>query len=247
MQEHCPLIPRVLQSAGQLVHIGHDAEAALCVRMQEWISSLVRNLRQRRLTTRRQFEQGFGRFAGQVVGQFKQRILIRSLYIGQPFLRHAIGQQLCVAVFCEEFRFFLRGRRAFFDVLWNEDFFNTLANFDELGCAGGRMHFKLASLGPLIGPVVMIDIAQQQAARRLVDDHADIAADAHRPEIRIFGPVELVKAHALAARINLQIERCGLGSLLLIPGQAGEAGGKRIGYAEFHQFTLNTFITSSPR
>ena len=41
----------------------------------------------------------------------------------------------------------------------------------------------------------MIDIAQQQAARRAVHDQPNVSARAHRPEVLIAGTVELVEAH----------------------------------------------------
>src|SRR5690606_26538743 len=95
----------------------------------------------------------------------------------------------------------------------------------------------LAPLGPLIGLVVVIDIAEQQTASGLVDDQANVAADAHRPEVRVFGSVELVKAHAVADGIHLQIEGSGLCRLLFISGQAGKTGGEGVGDAEFHRYT----------
>lgn len=72
MEEHRPLVPRVFQGAGQFVHIGHDPEAALCVRVLEWISPFACNIRQRRCTAGRQLQQGFGRFPRQVVSQLQQ-------------------------------------------------------------------------------------------------------------------------------------------------------------------------------
>lgn len=204
------------------------------------------HFRQRRRAAGRQFKQGFGRLTGQVVGQFQQRILVGSLHIGQPPLRHAIGQQLGVTIFREQFRLLPRGRPAVLDVLRNEDLLDTLADLDKLRCAGGRVHFQLAPLGPLIGLVVVIDIAEQQTASGLVDDQTNVTADTHRPEVRVFGSVELVEAHAVASRVNLQVERGGLGGLLLVARQARQAGGEGVSDAEFHALPLRDYQLAQP-
>ena len=80
--------------------------------------------------------------------------------------------------------------------------------------------------------------------------HADVAVDAHRPEVRVLGPVEAVETHARRRGAELQIERGRLDRLLLGAGEPGEAVGKGVGDAEIHRvyhLTPNTFITSSPR
>jgi hypothetical protein len=71
-----------------------------------------------------------------------------------------------------------------------------------------------------------------------VNDQPDIEAHAHRPEVGIFGFVELVELQAWLRRVQLEIEGCGLHSLLLFAVKLGEAVGKRIGDAEFHNPSL---------
>ena len=130
----------------------------------------------------------------------------------------------------------------------DDDLLHRLADLDQLRRAGLGMRLQLAPLGPVVGLVVMIDVAEQQAASRLVDDQPDVAADPHRPEVLVLRLVELVEAHAGIGRVELQVEGRRLDGLLLVAGQAGEAVGEGVGDAEFHQHqTLNTFITSSPR
>jgi len=90
---------------------------------------------------------------------------------------------------------------------------------------------------------VVVDVAQQQAVGRLVHDEPDIAAHAHRPEVSIARLVELVKAHARAGRVHLQVERRRLGGLLLVAGQAREAGGEGVGDAEVHGRAPSLWIT----
>jgi len=67
-----------------------------------------------------------------------------------------------------------------------------------------------------------------------VDDQADVVADPHRPEIRIFRPVKLVELHAGIGRVHLEVESRGLDRFLLLPGELRKALGKGIGNAEFH-------------
>src|SRR3989304_3099572 len=69
---------------------------------------------------------------------------------------------------------------------------------NQLGGARPRMRLQLAALGPVVGFVVMIHIAKQQAALCLVDDQADIAADAHRPEVLVPRLLKFVQAHPWA-------------------------------------------------
>ena len=80
-----------------------------------------------------------------------------------------------------------------------------------------------------------------------MDDEPDVGVDANGPEIRVFGPLQLVKAQARVGRVELQVERGCLYRLLLLSGQLAEAIGKGVGNAEFHHLTRKTFITSSPR
>ena len=71
-------------------------------------------------------------------------------------------------------------------------------------------------LGPAIGVVMMTDIGEQQAAGGLVDDDADVAADADRPEIRVLGIVDAVELKSRPVRLGLKIEYRELDLLLFI-------------------------------
>src|SRR5687768_10263134 len=90
----------------------------------------------------------------------------------------------------------------------------------------------------------MIDVAQQQAAGRLVDDQADVAADAYGPEVLVLRLVEPVELHAGARRVHLEVERGRLHQLLLVAGETGEAVGERVGDAEVHGTAI---LSSSSR
>ena len=95
--------------------------------------------------------------------------------------------------------------------------------------------------------VVVIDEAKQQAGRGLVYDQTNVAAYPHRPEILVFGFVEAVKAQSRTGRIQLEVKSGRFNRFLLLSSQSRQAVGEGICNAEFHQSTLNTFITSSPR
>src|SRR5690554_5538325 len=92
----------------------------------------------------------------------------------------------------------------------------------------------------------MVDIAEQQAAGRLVNDQANVAADTYRPEVRVLGTLELVKAHAATGRIHLQVKGGGLGSFLFVAGKPGEAGSESVGNPEVHRATTGPCRYSCP-
>ena len=82
------------------------------------------------------------------------------------------------------------------------------------------MGFELTTLGPVVSPVVVIDVAKQKAALSLVDNQSNVAADTNGPEVFILGLVELVKAHTRVGRVELQVKGSRLDDLLLLAGEA---------------------------
>jgi len=67
VEEDRPPLPRILERARQLVHVGHDAEPALRVWVLERIGRRGRRLRLLRCTPGRQLEQCLGGLGGQVL------------------------------------------------------------------------------------------------------------------------------------------------------------------------------------
>jgi hypothetical protein len=57
--------------------------------------------------------------------------------------------------------------------------------------------FDLTALGPFVGIVMVIDINQQDAGRRAVDDDPDVCIYAHRPKVRVLGVVQLVERQTI--------------------------------------------------
>jgi hypothetical protein len=173
-----------------------------------------------------------------MVGQGQQRVLGHVPDVVQPLGGHAVGQQFLVAVAgeqrlqhrdgwrCEwQFRLHIHG---------NEHLLHRLADFDPLRGAGPWVRLQLAPFRPVIGPVVVVDVAEQEARIALVHDQANVAADPHRPEIPVPRLVQPVQAHAGVGRVELQVEGRGLGRSLLVAGQARQAIGEGVGDAEFH-------------
>ena len=80
----------------------------------------------------------------------------------------------------------------------------------------------------------MTDVAEEEALVGAVDDEPDIEIAADRPEVLVLGLVEAVELQAGVGRIELKVEGRGLGGLLLVAGEFGEALGECVGDAEVH-------------
>ena len=96
------------------------------------------------------------------------------------------------------------------------------------------MSFELPAFGPVIGAVVVTDIAQQQAGFSPMNDQPDIAAHPNRPKPVIFRAIELMELQSRMSRVQLEIEGRGLDRLLLVAGELGQAVRKCVGDPEFH-------------
>ena len=170
-----------------------------------------------------------------MVGQREQRVLVGGADVGQPFGWDAVAQQRVVAEVREKAGFG-RGRDFFLHVKRHDNFANGLADFHELRSSSRRVYFQFSPLGPMVGVVVVIDVAEQEVGVGLVDDQPDVAAHAHRPEVLVPRPIQLVQTQARLRRVQLQVEGRGFHRFLLVVGQAGQAVGEGIGDAEVHLF-----------
>jgi len=187
----------------------------------------------------RKLEQRFGRLGRQVIGERQQRVLVGLANVGQPFRGHAIAEQRVVGQSIEQLLACCSGLRGL-DVGRDDDLAHGLPYLDKLRGAGLRVGLQLTSLGPAIRLVVMVDVAQQQAARGSVDDQANVAADAHRPEIPVLRLIEFVKAETRIGRIELEVERGGLNGLLLVACETGEAVREGVRDAELHRLRASS-------
>ena len=114
-------------------------------------------------------------------------------------------------------------------------FLDGFADLDELRSAGVGMRFQLAAARPFVGVVVMIDIAEEQARLGLVDDQAQIEADARRPEVTVLRLIDAVHLGAGLGGVDLEIEGGGFNGFLLFGCEAGEAVGEGVGDSELHR------------
>lgn len=96
------------------------------------------------------------------------------------------------------------------------------------------MPLESPPLGPAVGRIVVVDVAEKKARTALVNDQPKIAAETHRPEVLVLRPIELVEAHPGAGRVELEVEGSRLGELLLFSGQSGEARGEAVGDQKAH-------------
>ncbi len=244
VQKDGPLLPGVVERSLQRLHVRYYPEAALRVRMREWIGARHGRHRTVRRTAGCKLQQRLGGLARQVIGEVEERVLCRGPHVVQPLDRHAVAEQVVVRRAGEDrgprrrwsaSHGALAGRRdVHLYIPWDLNLTNRLADLDELRSSCRRMPFQPPSFRPLIRGVVMIDVAEQQAGSRAVDDQPDVATDPNGPEVLVLRPVDLVQLQARMRRVHLQVERRGLDRLLLVAGQPGEAVGEGIGDAELH-------------
>ena len=190
--------------------------------------------------------------ARQMLRNLEERLFRRGAHIVHPLHRHAMAEEHPVRHLGEQpfRRLRLRCR---FDVLRDDDFPHRLTHFDQLRRASLRMPLDLASLGPGVRRVVMIDVAEHQARCRLVDDQPQIAADTNGPEVRILRLAQPMELHPRAGRIHLQIKRRRLRKLLLLAGEPREAVGEGVGDSKVHRWCAaivhqlkNSHLTNPP-
>lgn len=153
----------------------------------------------------RQLQQRLGGLRREVVGQRKHRVLGGLLHVDEPLGRHAVGEKLDLGQVREQR--LLRNRRLDLRYVGRDhDLLHPLADLDELRRPRGRVGLQLPTLGPGVGPVVVVHVAEQQALRRPMHDQPKVTTDPHRPEPMILGFGELVEAHSGTRRIELQVE-----------------------------------------
>ena len=111
----------------------------------------------------------------------------------------------------------------------------------ELGRPGAGMDFQPTPFGPLVGFIVVVDVAQEEVTLGLVHDNADIGAYPHRPEMLVLGFVDAMELETRVGRIYLEIESGILDGLLRLNGEAGEAICKTIRDPEFRLSALFRF------
>ena len=87
-------------------------------------------------------------------------------------------------------------------------------------------------LCPVVSLVVVVRVAQEQAALRPVNNEPNVGVLPHRPRVLVLRPVQLMKTHPWTCRIQLQVERRGFDGFLLFAGQPGKAAREGVDDAE---------------
>jgi hypothetical protein len=116
------------------------------------------------------------------------------------------------------------GERQGGDVEGNLDLTNRFADLDDLGSTSDGMGFDLAPRSPVVGGIVMIDVAEHDAALNPMEDQPDVTARASRPEVFVLDVVEPVAMQTRVGRIDLQFKRGELGSFFLFTTELIQAG-----------------------
>jgi hypothetical protein len=160
----------------------------------------------------------------------EQRVLVGLAHVVDPFLGNAERHQLGFPQVAERLRSDRRGplRRR------DDDLLHALAHLDKLHCASCRVSLDLAPLSPFVGVIMMGDVGKEQARRRAVDDEPNVGVDAHRPEVRVPGAVELVKGKSWRGWVHLQIEGRRFGGLLFLRSKARQAVCETVSDEEVH-------------
>ena len=218
VQEDGPFLPGIVQRPLQGLHVRHHAEAALRVRVRERIGARHGRHRTVRHTAGRKLQQRLGGLAGQVIGEVEQRVLGCGPHVVQPLDRHAVTQPdrrptrrrrtLAAVPSVRQAQSpggTPRRPRPHTAAPESREPSRGFRRAAQRSC--GRMPFQPPSFGPLIGGVVMIDVAEEEAGSGPVDDQPDVATDPNGPEVLVLRPVDLVQLQPRMRRVHLQVER----------------------------------------
>ena len=255
VEEDAPFLPRKRERLFQFLLVGDQPDPPQRIGMRERIGDGRGRSGRRQPAGGGVFEQRFGGFGRQVRRQREETVFAGRADVGQPVGGHADGEQRIIVQRGKQRR---RGRRLLLalgglgkDEIERRrrgDFLHALPHLDDLDRAGARMRLDPAAFGPSVGVVVVADIGDQQALARLVNNQADVAIDARRPEIGVLAVVDAVQLKTVAGRVHLKIEDARLHGLLVRAGQPVEGSREGVRDQEVHgRYTLNTFITSSPK
>ena len=193
MQEDRPFVPRVVQCLSfSSSAVCQDPEAALCIRMGEWISLDGRRFGRLRVSHPQRLQKGppaLPRADARLC-----RTACPSSPFGrpvEPFFREHRTPSVRTCADCRT-----GAARASHGGLWPDRVpplrlkISTSSNAHRatstsciapvVGC-----RLNLAPLGPFVGVVVVVDIDQQDAGGGAVDDDPDVGIHPHRPEVRV--------------------------------------------------------------
>ena len=109
------------------------------------------------------------------------------------------------------------------------------------------MRLQPAALGPPVGIIVAVHIAENDVLPGAVQYDTQIKVHPGRPKAKVLGAGHTVQAEARIGDVGLQVKSSGLSRPLLFVGEAGEAGSERVGYAELHVSSFESPNASSSK
>jgi hypothetical protein len=219
VQEDRPLLPRVLERALQLLDVGEHAEAALGVRVLERVGvpAAATGRCHRGFTPTPDRAAPRRPPAGRCSASSSRVSSVACAHVVQPLRRDAVAAGA-------------RRRRTLSNRASGGRAGGTaprtwtgsprpLADLHELRGAGLRVRLQLAPLGPGVGGVVVVDVAEQQA--RAVRWTIRRMSRLTRTDQKFgsFALVELVELHPGIGGVELEVEGRGLDRLLLLAGE----------------------------
>jgi hypothetical protein len=83
----------------------------------------------------------------------------------------------------------------------DDDFFMPFHDFNNLSRTRGGMGFDFPTHRPVVGIIVMVHIANQEAGLGFVDDDTDVAACTNRPKPFVLGTLNPMETMSFACRI----------------------------------------------
>ena len=128
-----------------------------------------------------------------MIREIENAVFSRAPHTVEPVLGHAIVEKLVIGHTSEQRRQVGLRRRVDFNRSMNEDFLDALTDFDDLRCASARVGFDPATLCPFIGVIMVINIANQYACTRFVNDDANITINSNGPKIFILRLINTMK------------------------------------------------------
>ena len=116
----------------------------------------------------------------------------------------------------------------------NLDLANRFADLDDLRGACDGMGFDLVPQSPVVGRVVMVDVAQHYAALNTMEDQPDVTAGAGRPEVLVLDVVAPVALQTRVEGITLKFKASMFGGFLLFSTELLQARLKCVSEKEVH-------------
>jgi hypothetical protein len=111
-----------------------------------------------------------------VGGDHQQHVVISCADIRNPLGGNAVAEQVSLREVGERPLGLGSGRRFSGDEEGDLDLANRFADLNDLGGTSDGMSFDLAPRSPVVGGIVMVDVAEHHAALNPMEDQPDVTA-----------------------------------------------------------------------